>query len=347
MRRTCRGLPAVLLSAALLLALPGSHAAAAGTMRALGTLGGKVSFGYAINRRGQVAGASAVRSGAHHAFIWGARAGMIDLGTLGGSYSEAYDLNNRGVVVGFSAVNPSDVHAFRWTTRRGMVDLGTLGGRNSTAHAVNARGEVVGSAQLRSGATRAFLWTERDGMVSLGTLGGDFSIAYDLNDQGQVVGASNLRPGGEPHPFLWAPGGGMVDLGTLGGQADFDQREPHAAKGINAQGDVVGYSLTPGREIHAFRWTAAGGMADLGSARQGASSAEAINGRGQVAGGHRAASSDRATLWTPGGFVDLGSLDGVSGSGGFSAAHDVSPRGHVVGITAVPGGGLQAFLWVP
>lgn len=342
MRRTCRGLAAVALLCALAVLEPQATEAASGSMRALGTLGGELSFGYAVNRRGQVAGASAVRSGQHHAFLWGERAGMIDLGTLrGGGYSEAYDLNNRGVVVGFSAVNSLDVHAFRWTSRTGMVDLGTLGGSSSVAYGVNVRGDVVGTADLRSGEGRAFLWTERGGMTSLGTLGGDWSIAYDVNDRGQVVGVSNREPGGEGRPFLWTPGAGMIDLGTLGGQAEFIPALPHVAKGINDRGDVAGYSLTSTGDLHAFLWTQGGGMVDLDRRAGAGSFANAINSRGDMAGKLSGGRSERAFLRTAGGAImDLGSLDG-----GFSDAEDVNDKGQVTGTTSVRGGGFQAFLW--
>ena len=50
----------------------------------------------------------------------------------------------------------------------------------------------------------------------------------------------------------------MTDLGTLGGA--FSQ-----GSAINAQGQVAGYADTASGSHHAFRWTASGGMQDLGT----------------------------------------------------------------------------------
>src|SRR5512134_3571601 len=49
-----------------------------------------------------------------------------------------------------------------------------------------------------------------------------------------------------------------TDLGTLGGRASY-------AQAINKWGTVVGYSNTATGDVHAFRWTAAEGMVDLGT----------------------------------------------------------------------------------
>src|SRR6267143_2084687 len=63
-----------------------------------------------------------------------------------------------------------------------------------------------------------------------------------------------------------------VDLGTLGGHAS----EPTA---VNDRGQVVGYSDTADGHVHAFSWTEADGMIDLGIGE-----ANAVNDRGEVVG---------------------------------------------------------------
>jgi probable HAF family extracellular repeat protein len=70
------------------------------------------------------------------------------------------------------------------------------------------------------------------------------------------------------------------------------------ALGINAQGQVVGRSLTTSGVQHAFLWEK-GTMTDLGALDGGFSAASAINPAGQVVGMSTTASGvGRAVLWT-------------------------------------------------
>jgi probable HAF family extracellular repeat protein len=77
-------------------------------------------------------------------------------------------------------------------------------------------------------------------MRDLGTLGGDNEAteARDISEAAQVVGSSPTAAG-FTHAFLWGRGA-IRDLGTLGGSSSH-------AYGINAEGEVVGGSRTPGR----------------------------------------------------------------------------------------------------
>jgi probable HAF family extracellular repeat protein len=156
-------------------------------------------------------------------------------------------------------------------------------------------------------------------MVDLGTLGGRDSHVAAISETGQVVGRSQTSAG-TYHAFSWTSSTGIVDIGTLGG-------EESDATAVNALGQVVGSSLTatppcphPDDECHApnhaFLWTAAGGMRDLGTLGCGAdclsySEAVAVNGRGQVVGRSDAPdASYRAFSWTTaGGMVNLGALN--------------------------------------
>ena len=223
-----------------------------GSMQDLGSLGGRDSLATAINDAGQVVGWAGTENYGSHAFLWQSGS-MQDLGTLGGTYSVAFDINAAGQVVG--AANTSGYapnHAFLWQSGS-MQDLGTLGGTDSAALGINAAGQVVGQAFTSGDATyHAFLW-QSGNMQDLGTLGGKSSTALDINDTGQVVGGAGTQNYGS-HAFLWQSGN-MQDLGTLGGTS--------VARGINAAGQVVGYSYTDVAQ-HAFLWQS-GSMTDLNS----------------------------------------------------------------------------------
>ena len=136
----------------------------------------------------------------------------------------------------------------------------------------------------------------------------------------------------------------MQDLGTLDGSSCSE------ATGINALGQVTGNAFGLDAACgpmdsprHAFRWTASGGMQDLGTLNGTWSSASAINERGQVTGYAGAADGGaHAVRWTAsGGMQDLGTLGGT-----YSFPAGINARGQVAGSAARPAGGTShAFRW--
>lgn len=227
-----------------------------GVMRDLGTLG-LHSASAAVNRFGQVTGASMLPTSRFRAFRYdgtpGAGGMMHDLGTLGGIESTGVGINDHGQVVGSSYTPDFRSHAFRYDGTPGsggvMRDLGTLAGvEDSYACAINNAGQVAGwsHAMTPLGPRRhAIRYDGTPGaggtMHDLGTFGqpADESFGTAINAAGQVAGF--VRPDGtfmaRAFRYDGTPGAGgiMRDLGTLGGLTS-------EASALNAKGHIAGRS---------------------------------------------------------------------------------------------------------
>jgi probable HAF family extracellular repeat protein len=131
----------------------------------------------------------------------------------------------------------------------------------------------------------------------------------------------------------------VTDLGTLGGKLS-------SAAAINRSGQVVGNSEVAGYpNIHAFLWSADGGMRDLGFLNEADNTAYAygINDAGEVVGvsyGNNGLWG--AFLWTQSeGMMDIGSL-----GGGSTNAYAINNVEQVVGSSGLSDGlTAHAFLW--
>ena len=240
----------------------------------LGTLGGTFSTGERINDAGQVAGSSsngtnthAFRSSANNLVIT-----LTDLGTFDGAFSSfGSGIDSLGRVTGSAHVANTAAcffifsnSAFRTTAGGTMAtadNLGTLvpsNCRSAQGWAINDLGVVVGDSatQLSTGIpNHAFRASPGSAMVDIHPAGAyDSSIAVDVNSAGQIVGTVSVGPAFNPtaqHCYRTTPGQSIQlpadSLGNLG--AAFCN-----ARGVNADGDVVGTSST-GSAPHAFIYT--------------------------------------------------------------------------------------------
>ncbi|WP_375433311.1 DUF3466 family protein [uncultured Friedmanniella sp.] len=221
------------------------------TLRVLGTLGGRSSWGTDINAAGDVVGYSDLPNlGETHAFVWTARTGMMhDLGAFAGrgDYSQANAINDAGVVVGWGTLDRpgTSPRAFVWDPNVSPVRMRELplpaSTRSSTATAVNARGQVVGRATGDS--DEGFLWDPTTASSSvLGSLpGARIAGAVDINDSGYVVGPAEVSRSGPsgpyvvPRPYRWSPATRTAALLISAPGAGYDE-----VSAINRHGVIVG-----------------------------------------------------------------------------------------------------------
>jgi probable HAF family extracellular repeat protein len=235
-------------------------------------------------------------------------------------------------------------HAFMWAEAAAhMFDIGTLpGDTNSSANAVNAQGQVVGES-LGGDTTRAFLY---DGtMHDLGGFGGTYAGAHAINAAGQVAGYAKT-PKSRDHAFVWIPKSKNAARGTLVDLGMLPQGIASVATGINAQGQVVGYSNDADVFGHAFLWSPSapgarvGTMVNIGTLPgEQYASAYAINDSGVVVGEATVGPDAHAFAWTPtvpngstGSMIDLGTL-----GGSWSRATAINAAGDIVGVAEGPG----------
>jgi probable HAF family extracellular repeat protein len=299
----------------------------------LGTLeGGYESAAFAVNSRGQVAGAGfntvpdpfSFTGTQQRTFLW-ENGVMRDLGTLGGP-----DAGLLGQVGGLGI-------------GKGNVEM-------------NERGQVVACSMTSTinpvtgtPTVDPFLWDEEQGMIDLGTLGGTNGCAIYLNNRGQVVGYSNMAGDLTAHPFLWERGE-MKDLGTLGGPSGF-------ANWISEAGEVAGTAQNEGGFFHAFVWKN-GVMTDLGTLPGDfCSYSQAVNSKGQMVGESQPVAesfppcdfaSARAFLWETGGpMVDLNTLVPFGSGLQLNGTVDINSRGEIAGIGLLANGDQHAVLLIP
>jgi probable HAF family extracellular repeat protein len=268
-----------------------------------------------------------------------------------------------------------------------LVDFGTFGGPNSSyalpnpKGLVNNLGVVVGSADtstpdptstmFNGDAYLSYGFKWQDGVFhKLGALPGfNSSIASWISDNGLVVGFSEngidpLTGGRALEAVLWGKDGSITDLGTLGGNES-------TANAVNNRGQVVGTALNTipdpynytgnfltfgATQAHAFRWTKAQGMQDLGTLGGTDSAAVFINDRGQILGFSYTDSTVNPTtgiptlhpfLWENGKMTDLGTLGGTfAGPFNFESFGALNSRGDVAGTSNLAGDLTNhPFLW--
>ena len=220
--------------------------------------------------------------------------------------------------------------ALREATAYDVRSLGTLGGSFSLA--LGATGNIiVGVSANSAGIEQAF--EEWDGEMRAIGDGSEPSAAWAINSTHSIALSRGVS--GAERAVLLVDGSERW-LGTLGGAAAI----PLAVSDENV---VVGWGRTADGAKHAFVWTFARGMRDIGtlpgmtsSEATGVNLSERVVGVSSSPGGSERAFTWRSTL----GMRDLGTLGGT-----FAAAFAINDRGTIVGYAATPDEAQHAVLW--
>jgi probable HAF family extracellular repeat protein len=171
------------------------------------------------------------------------------------------------------------------------------------------------------------------------------------NDDVRIIEGANLLSGerqrGKSVLTQWRIAGFMLGM-LLAFQAEAaatysitDLGANSTATGINASGQVVGYSDIGFLRQHAFIYSGVA-MTDIGTLGGNNSYGLGINASGQVTGwSFTAGGAQRAFLYSGGTMTDLGTLPG----GDLSAGTAINASGQVAGYSDIGGGAGHAFLY--
>lgn len=244
------------------------------------------------------------------------------------------------LAMAFVGSSQAIAQSYSFTVLRGVDGIAAW------ATGINNAGQVVGYSYTSSGnlgnlppgtnvTAQATLWNGAT-PTALSTPGG-YSIAWAINSAGQVAGFSATTNTSYPvFATLWN-GTTPTSLTTTAGMV----------KGINDEGQAVGYSVAVGdNNAHATLWngTTPTALNPLGS---GYATATAINNGGQAVGASTTDSTNsisHAVIWNATTTaIDLGTLGGNYVN---SYASGINASGAVVGFSKIAdAGGEAATIW--
>lgn len=175
-------------------------------------------------------------------------------------------------------------------------------------------------------------------VTDLGVLPDDnWSVARAINSAGQITGAVGNYNNPSSSVFVYS-NGALTNLGTLGGSSGI-------GNGINASGQVAGYSQNSSRTYRAFI-SKGNTLTDLGDLGGGSAVAYAINDLGQVVGS--AVTSGHANhpfLYSNGQMIDLGTLGSPEGVDWWNSAQGINNSGAIAGTSYDAQGNFFGFVW--
>jgi probable HAF family extracellular repeat protein len=323
-------------------------------------------FPFRLNDNGDIAGWVFVGANAHPAIYRGGS--WQDLGVpAGDQLGVLYGINSNGAAVGWSFFTdgaPYPDTDNRWSAIRApegasSTQLLSELTPDSLAYAINDGGAIVGCRSRYDDSfpdpNRAFLLTGGSVTNLHATIvaaarpadptpnDNDHTCAFDINAAGDIVGYVSVS-GENQHGFLYRAG--VVSVLARDFQTFLSN-----ARAVNDAGKVVGDGILPGFGApHALAYDArTRAISSLGLEAKGASSSTAndVNGLGDVVGTMTVAGQEHAFLATAGQAFDLNALLPSGSDWVLQQAYAVNRQRQIAGVgyrTGSPGT-TRYFLW--
>ena len=340
--------------------------------------GGNFSQATFVTNSKLITGISTAADGTQHAVAWSGGSIFDLGSPLGGPNSGGIGVNDAGLIAVQAETPQADPNnenfcdyftglqcrPLAW--KKGSVTLlPTLGGNNGTVSPPNNRGQIPGVAETSIADQgcpstpavngtgpqvlqfKPVIWNAST-VRELPLPGGDtVGMAFWVNDQGQAVGSTGvcadtvLPPFAVgPHAVMWDADGSVHDLGNLGGTGNPGLLGiGNVAFAINNQSQVTGVSVMPDEvNTHAFLWTAASGMRDLGTLPgDNISAGLGMNNVGDVVGASIAGPDPlsgvpKAVVWHSGVITDLNTVVPTDTSLFLLTAFMINDVGQVAGF---------------
>lgn len=323
-------------------------------------------FPFRLNDTGDIAGWVFVGANSHPAIYRGGS--WQDLGVpAGDQLGVLYGINSNGAAVGWSFFTdgaPYPDTDNRWSAIRApegasSTQLLSELTPDSLAYAINDGGAIVGCRSRYDDSfpdpNRAFLLTGGSVTNLHATIvaaarpadptpnDNDDTCAFDINTAGDIVGYVSI-PGENQHGFLHRAG--VVSVLARDFQTFLSN-----ARAVNDAGKVVGDGILPGFGApQALAYDArTRAISSLGLEAKGASSSTAndVNGLGDVVGTMTVAGQEHAFLATAGQAFDLNTLLPSGSDWVLQQAHTVNRRHQIAGVGYRAGspGTTRYFLW--
>lgn len=193
----------------------------------LGTLGGRISRGYAMNNRGQIVGVSLDANDFLHGFLWSKETGMKKLPIPDGIRCIPQSIDDSGQILVMAIKQPL-VLPGPWflLDPNGSKPVTPLP-PDTWLHGMNANSCMIATEGSRSSKPHLFLRNRHGELKPLFPYRGEFEITTHLNDKNQIACSlltnrlwESLRirffrrhlPSFEKRSYLWDPVRGRIPL---------------------------------------------------------------------------------------------------------------------------------------